>query len=127
MQSEFIGLGRMPCEVETTRTLLLVADSILPTISGDEISTGIADGRNAEFFHQVNHILAEAISISGWMTRFVDASVYAASQMLDKGTEQTIIDRRDLKIIVDDQLRAIRFIFIHHFKSFRRFAVSTTL
>lgn len=57
----------------------------------------------AEFLDQVDDVLAEAVLVGGRVVGLVDAGVHATAKVLDERTEQTIVDRSDLKIVIDDE------------------------
>ena len=41
--------------------------------------------------------------VGGRVVGLVDAGVHATAKVLDERTEQTIVDRSDLKIVIDDE------------------------
>ena len=47
------------------------------------------------FAHQVEHVLAEAVTVGGGVGRLIDAVVDGTTQMFDKRAIQTGIDRAD--------------------------------
>lgn len=103
VQAEFVGFGGMPGQIESTGTFLLGADAVLPAVAGHEVAARVADGGGAEFLDQVDDVLAEAVLVGGRVVGLVDAGVHATAKVLDERTEQTIVDRSDLKIVIDDE------------------------
>ena len=93
----------MPGQIESTGTFLLGADAVLPAVAGHEVDARVADGGGAEFLDQVDDVLAEAVLVGGRVVGLVDAGVHATAKVLDERTEQTIVDRSDLKIVIDDE------------------------
>lgn len=103
VQAEFVGFGGMRGQIESTGTFLLGADAVLPAVAGHEVAARVADGGGAEFLDQVDDVLAEAVLVGGRVVGLVDAGVHATAKVLDERTEQTIVDRSDLKIVIDDE------------------------
>ncbi len=103
MQTELIRLRGMPCKIQTTRPLVFRPYTVFPTVSGNEIPTRVTYGGHSKLTHQVNHIMPESFFIGCGMARFIDSAVYASAEMLHERSKQTIIDRRNHKIIVNHQ------------------------
>ena len=103
MQAELVGFGGMPGQIQTARTALLGADAVLPSVAGHEVAARVADGGGAEFLDQVDDVLAEAVFVGGRVARLVDAGVHATTEVLDERAEQTIVDRGNLEIVIDDE------------------------
>ena len=95
METDLVGLGGEPGEVEAFRTLCHRADAVLPVEARDEVPAGIAHQRNTELFHGLHHIGAEAELIRQRVTGFIDAAVDRAAQVLDKGAEDPLVDPAD--------------------------------
>ena len=63
--AKLVGLGRVPREVESHGPVGDGPHAVLPAIRGDEVAAGIADGRHAQFAHQLKHVAAEAVGVRG--------------------------------------------------------------
>src|SRR6478735_820367 len=79
--AELVALGREPGQVELHRPLLLWPHAVAPVVAGNEIAAGPAHDCDAEFLRQLQYISAEAMFVGGRMAGFMDAAIYAATQM----------------------------------------------
>jgi hypothetical protein len=105
--AELVGLGRHPGEVEPARPLGDGADAVLPIVAGDEVAAGIAHDGGRELAHQLEHVLAEALGVGGWMAGLEDTASIRNGEMLDEGAEQARVSGADREIAVkaDSTLR----------------------
>src|ERR1700677_763438 len=108
VHADLIGLGRVPCEVESGRALLARADPVFPIVGRDEIAAGIANDRNLEFANEVDDVLTHAVGVGALMIGLVDAGVNRAPKMLEKGAVQPVVDCRDPVVPIGDNRRAHR-------------------
>ena len=99
--AEGVGLGGEPGQIEPLGPLRNGADPVPPVVARDEIAARIAHDGRAQFTHQRQHILAEALLVGSCMARLVDAAVNAAAEMLHEGAEQARVGFSDREIPVD--------------------------
>ena len=67
VEAELVGLGRVPGEIESTGTAVRGPTPSSQSVAGDEVAAGVADDRDAEFAHEVEHVPAEpSASAAGW-------------------------------------------------------------
>jgi hypothetical protein len=83
----------MPRQVEPLRPPSPRADTVFPPITGHEVATRITDGGHAQLTYQIHHIRTEPIPIRRPMPWFINPVIDAPTQVLNKGTEQTTIQR----------------------------------
>ena len=84
VESELVGLGGVPGQVQPPRTLIRRPHPVLPAVAGDEVAAGIPDGRHAELSDQFQHVLAKPIVIGGRVARLVDAGVDTPPHVFDE-------------------------------------------
>ena len=100
LQSEGIRLQRSPRQIQSGRTLIHRAYTVLPEKVGYEVTTGITDQGNLQFSDQLYHVLSVTVFVRRGMSRLVDTAVHRPAQMLNKGTEQTVIHLRHLVCLI---------------------------
>src|SRR5260370_13938653 len=61
--AELVGVDGIPCLVEHAGTVRLRADAVEPVVSGNKISSWIADDGNSELAYFVHNILAQALGV----------------------------------------------------------------
>ena len=81
VESELIGFGGVPREVQARGPFVNRADAVLPPVRRHEVPAGIANGGDAEFAHQLEHIATESLRRRRGVSWLVDARVDAPSQM----------------------------------------------
>jgi hypothetical protein len=76
----------MPTSLDSVEchALVLRADRVFPAEAGDEVAARVADCRDAEFAHQFEHVVAEAVRVGRRVRGLVDAVVDASAEMLDE-------------------------------------------
>ena len=104
VQADLIGLGRVPCEIQASGTLIDGADAVLPSVARHEVAAGVSDGRDAEFADELRDVLSEPVLIGFGVSGLVDAVVDAPSEVLDERAEQTTIDGPDHEMRVDGEM-----------------------
>src|SRR6516225_4009648 len=73
--SESIRFRRAPGVAQPSWSLLEGADSILPIVGRDKISTGVTHDCDPKFLDKLDHVATKASFIGRWVTRLVDASI----------------------------------------------------
>ena len=84
VQTELVGLHRVPGEVEPGRPIGPGADAVLPAVVGDEVAAGVADHGRADLVGEGRHVAAEAPLVGGRVAGLVDSGVDAATHVLDE-------------------------------------------
>ena len=92
VDAHLVGLDGAPGQFQLARSLFLGTGTVFPVVAGHKIAAGITHDGNIQFLDQIQHILAKAHIVGGFLPGLVDAAVNRASQMLDKGAVETVID-----------------------------------
>ena len=100
VDADLVGLLRPPGEVEAHRPLVLRPDAVLPVVGGDEVAARIADRRDLQRLHQLQHVLAETVLVGLGMAGLVDPGVDRPAHVLDEGRVQAVVDRPDPEVPV---------------------------
>ena len=95
-----VGLGAAPGQFQPPGSVRHRAHAVLPIEVGDKVAAGIADDGHADFLHQVQHVLAEALLVSRRMPGLVHAAVNGPAQMLHKGAVDALVHPADGKVFV---------------------------
>jgi len=61
VDTDLVGFGCTPCEIEARRAALLRPYAVFPVVSRHEIAAWIAADRRVEFPHEIDHVLAHAV------------------------------------------------------------------
>src|SRR5438093_1324304 len=80
-------------------------DAVLPIVVGNEVAARIAHDGHAQFFHEREHVAAEAVLVRSRMARLVDAVVNGASEVLDERAVNAWIDFADFVFGMKKKLR----------------------
>ncbi|MGI3197975.1 hypothetical protein ACRJ4W_03440 [Streptomyces sp. GLT-R25] len=94
-EPEAVGLRRPPGEVEPPGPLLGRADRVLPLVAGDEVAAGVADGGDAEFTDELQHIGPQPRLVGRGVARLEDAGVDATAEVFHERAEETGVDFAD--------------------------------
>ena len=105
IDSDLICFDGVPGAVKANGSAFTRADSVLPVVARKKIAARIAHKPYAQIFYQFNDITSESLLIGGFVPRLVNARVHGAPQVLDKRTEQLIIDRASRKIFYNSNFR----------------------
>ena len=76
INTNLIGLDGTPGKLQTARTLCTVAGTVLPTITGNEITARITHQRHLHLLNHFHNITAEAHVIRSLMTRLINTAVH---------------------------------------------------
>ena len=72
--------------------------------TGDKVSARVTDDRYLKLFDKIQGIFSEALLVGESTSFLIDALVNGASQVLDKGTEDSFVNFSGKKIFVNDNL-----------------------
>ncbi len=87
-----VALDGFPGKVHSCRPFFERADSVRPAVAGSEVSSGVADYRQAESFQGCQHVGPEAVLIGERRTRLINAAVYTASEVFGESAENIRVD-----------------------------------
>ena len=73
-------------------------------IARDKVSARIADNWHLKLFDEIQCILSETLFIGEGASFLINALINSASQMFDKGTEDSFVNFSGEKIFVNDNL-----------------------
>jgi hypothetical protein len=97
VDADLVRLGAVPGQVEPARAPVDRADAVLPSVAGDEVAAGVADGGHAQLPGQVEHVAAEAVLVGRGVAGLVDAGVDAAPEVLHERADGAPAHRGDLE------------------------------
>ena len=100
MHTDLVRLGREPCQIQPLRAIL--AHGILPIESGDKSPARIANHRNAQLAHAIDHVAPEALFVRERMRRLVNAAVNRATEMFDERAVHPWVDPADRVSLVQN-------------------------
>src|ERR1035438_1165214 len=104
MQTDLVGLSRMPREVQSPWPLFPEADAVLPPKSGDEVATGVTNCRYPKLLDQFDDVFTKPLRIRTGVAWFVQTIVNAPTEMFHKRTEQSAVDRSNGELGIDSEI-----------------------
>src|SRR5690606_37963929 len=103
-EADLVGLGRVPREVEATRTLLARSDTVLPAVARDEVAARVPDGADAELLHELDDVGTEPVFVGCRVAGLVEPVVDAAAEVLHEGAEDPPVDRGHNEMRVEGEM-----------------------
>ena len=104
MQAKGVRFDGLPGEIQSGRPLLDGADAVFPSISGDEVATGISHDADAHFLGQFDDVPAGSRFVGLGMSGLIDAAVDASAHVFHEAAEEPAGHLTDSKIGVNDQM-----------------------
>ena len=91
IQPKLVRLNNGPGQIHLGRALTFRSHTIFPVVTGNKISAGITHNRNLQLLHQVDNILPHPLLIRKRAVLLINSFIYRTSQMLNKGSENSLI------------------------------------
>ena len=104
IQTEFVCLNHAPGKIRFCRPFVFRTYAVFPVITRDKVSARVTDDRYLKLFDKIQGIFSEALLVGESTSFLIDAFVNGASQVLDKGTEDSFVNFSGEKIFVNDNL-----------------------
>ena len=104
IQTEFVCLNHAPGKIRFCRPFVFRTYAVFPVIARDKVSARVTDDRYLKLFDKIQGIFSEALLVGESTSFLIDAFVNGASQVLDKGTEDSFVNFSGKKIFVNDNL-----------------------
>ena len=92
IDSELIALDNSPGKLQPWRAAFSRTNTVFPVVTGNEVPARPAHYRYVKFADKFDNIKSEAVFIGKPAVRLVDAFIDAASDMLDKGAVQVLVN-----------------------------------
>ena len=104
IQTEFVCLNHAPGKIWFCRPFVFRTYAVFPVIARDKVSARIADNWYLKLFDEIQCILSETLFIGEGASFLINALINSASQMFEKGTEDSFVNYSGEKIFVNDNL-----------------------